>query len=331
MSAAAAPEGARKTAALLLAMGRPLAQRMVQRFEPDELRLLARSARAMPPLNRAVVDALVEDFARHFVDQVGSAPVADEMDAIIGGSPPDSSGLDAGLIDRAPPADPWVSVLAAPPERLAEVLSGETAPIVCAALSRFVPAQAAKVIALLPEALRPPVITGMVGMSPVADAIMRAIGTQLESMLAVEDKSAAASANRKRVAAVLNGLARPEADALLLAVETSDPAEATAIRALLFDFADIIRLQPADRSVLFDSVSAELVMTALPGAEDALRDAVLAALGARARRMVEAELQNGTPPKPEKTYAARRAIADAALDLAEAGRISLSAPEQTGV
>jgi flagellar motor switch protein FliG len=323
---AQSPEGARKTAALLLAMGRPLAQRMVARFEPDELRLIANSARTMPPLNRSVVDALVEDFARHFVDQVGTGPADEELNAIIGGGM-DESLQPPGDLSDAPPIDPWPSVMAASSERLAALLATENPCVIAAALSRFAPAAVARIIEQLPERLRLSAINAMVDASAADPMVLEAIGQHLSSGLAVEDKGAAASINRKRVAAVLNGLVREEADMLIDGIGETDPDEASAIRALLFDFSDVIRLDAAARSTLFDAVNVELVMSALSGADSAIKDAVLAALGARARRMVEAELQNGTPPKPDRITEARRRIADMALELADAGRITLAAPE----
>ncbi len=68
----------------------------------------------------------------------------------------------------------------------------------------------------------------------------------------------------------------------------------------------------------------EQVTLALNGAPQDLREAVLSALGARARRMVEAELGRNEPAAADGIQAARRAIAGAALRLAAEGRIDLS-------
>jgi flagellar motor switch protein FliG len=55
------PDATLKATALLIAMGRPLAQRLVAKLNEEELRLISRSAKTLPLMNRSVVEALVEE------------------------------------------------------------------------------------------------------------------------------------------------------------------------------------------------------------------------------------------------------------------------------
>jgi flagellar motor switch protein FliG len=88
------PDDARKATALLIAMGRPLAQRLVARFNEDELRMLSRAARVLPTMSRDVVEALVEDFAGRFVAHIGHHSADVEIGAIL------DEGIGAGSADR---------------------------------------------------------------------------------------------------------------------------------------------------------------------------------------------------------------------------------------
>jgi flagellar motor switch protein FliG len=88
-------------------------------------------------------------------------------------------------------------------------------------------------------------------------------------------------------------------------------------------FEDVARLDQVSRVTLFDTISPEQIILALSDASASLTEIILSALGGRGRRMVEAELQAKTQQPADKVSAARRLIADAALTLAESGRITL--------
>ena len=80
------------------------------------------------------------------------------------------------------------------------------------------------------------------------------------------------------------------------------------------------------RLILFDKVQTEQVMLALRGAEAEIKEIILSSLGARARRMIESELNDAAAEVTKEVIAARRAIAETALRLASAGEISIEEP-----
>ena len=92
----------------------------------------------------------------------------------------------------------------------------------------------------------------------------------------------------------------------------------------MFSFTDIDRLSMKARSVLFDRVPSERIVVALKGTDAAFRTAVLSALGARARRLVENELNNNVG-SPKEVAAARKEISATVLDLIGRGEIEVDA------
>ena len=75
---------------------------------------------------------------------------------------------------------------------------------------------------------------------------------------------------------------------------------------------------------LFDSISTELVTLALRSAPAALAEAVLSSIGARARRMIESELSQGSDGVAAADIVrARKAIAVAAIRMAREGVFEL--------
>jgi flagellar motor switch protein FliG len=272
-----------------------------------------------------VLDALVEDFARHFVERVTPGPASEEIGAIIG----DGLGGDAA---GGPGANPplqeaeafWPRLVKMPPPRLAEVIGGEHPAIAAAVFSALAPGAVAAILSETDAAFRAAVTGRMLTCAPPSAPVLRALEVALWGALAVEDPGVRVTATRRKVAAALNGLGREAASTVLDDLRRTDAESADALAAMLFDFDDVLRLDPAARSILFDGQPADRVITALHGAGAEMTAAVLGALGARARRMAEAELANGTAPPAATINAARRAIADAALQLADEGRIALN-------
>ena len=58
--------GAEKVAALLLAMDKPIAGRLLKRFDSLELRQVTRAASELGAVNPATVEKLIQEFSEQF-------------------------------------------------------------------------------------------------------------------------------------------------------------------------------------------------------------------------------------------------------------------------
>ena len=125
------------------------------------------------------------------------------------------------------------------------------------------------------------------------------------------------------LAAVVNRLEREQSTQILEDVSKIKPEEVKSLRRLIFMFEDIEQLSPPNRLKLFDRVPTELVITALYATEESFRESVLSSLGARARRMVESELQGDITNPHKDTAQSRRKIADLAIQMSRSGEIEI--------
>jgi flagellar motor switch protein FliG len=92
----------------------------------------------------------------------------------------------------------------------------------------------------------------------------------------------------------------------------------------------VIQLTQKARVALFDSISTELVTLALRSAPPALTEAVLSSIGARARRMIESELGQGSESvNNADVVRARKAIAAGAIRMAREGAFELPTAQST--
>ena len=115
-----------------------------------------------------------------------------------------------------------------------------------------------------------------------------------------------------------------QAEDVLSSIAEAKPVDAAALRAKMFSFNDLVNLPAKAKSVLFDRVPSEQITMALRGTDATFRDAVLSALGARARRLIENEL-NSDGGSAKEIAAARRAISTTVLQLSSLGEIELTA------
>ncbi|WP_210270044.1 FliG C-terminal domain-containing protein [Aureimonas mangrovi] len=319
--------GPARAAVLLLAMGPAGAGRLLKHLSPEEIRALRRSAAGQTPVSPLELDELVSEFQEAFKSGPGITALDREMRKLLEVSLT-SEELTAVLQDEEGPAvDPALSVWEAFVQTGAEAMRASLAmehPQFVALVLTKLPAESAALVAAGFEApLRNDVLRRMLLVKPLQPAIEALVETTMREVLLSDRERASRSARHVGLAEIVNRMDKREADELLATIAETKPEEAEVVRRLLFSFEDIVALSARSRLVLFDDVSADLVTTALAGAEGELREAVLSSLAARARRMVEAELAQPRELDATAVVSARRAIAALALRLAGEGRIAL--------
>jgi flagellar motor switch protein FliG len=176
--------------------------------------------------------------------------------------------------------------------------------------------------------MRNDVVRRMLSAKPPTEQMARMIEGRFREAFVAGSNGAERKARHATLAEIVNRMEKRQTDELLLSIEESEPDEAVALRKLLFAFDDITGLPKKSRLLLFDAIPTETVTQALSGASDELKEAVLAALGARSRRMVEAELARGEAVAADVVTTARRQIAAAALRLSAEGRLDLAEKEE---
>ena len=111
------------------------------------------------------------------------------------------------------------------------------------------------------------------------------------------------------------------------ALRAERPADAEALSAKLFSFDDLVTLPTRTRQALFESVPSERIVLALSDTDAEFRANILSSLTARARRLVENELAGAAGAPAKDVAAAKRAIVDTLLAMAERGDVELREDE----
>ncbi|MGI9462945.1 MAG: FliG C-terminal domain-containing protein [Aestuariivirgaceae bacterium] len=326
--------GSEKVAVLLLALETELAGQLLQHFEPDEIDGIRTAADQLAPITAGDLEAIVEEFVRQVSNGLGFVGTPGQMHALLNSAlkeedaeEPEFDTLDADAEETAEP-EVWPQVAELPEEVLLEFLQNEHPQTVTVILSNLESESSAKIIAQMSEELRLEVMRRMLALKPVPEEIIECLEKTLRAGLLAQQEDASGSEAHARIANIINRMDGDQRQQLIDSIAEASPDEAAQIKRLLFSFEDIEQLADDARLVLFGQVPTELLVTALHGCGDTLRELALSALSARARRMVEAELARESDSSDDDISEARRKVAAIALDLAGQGEIQLVQPDE---
>jgi flagellar motor switch protein FliG len=321
-------KGSDKVAALLLAMGKPVAGRLLKHFDPLELRLIIRSASELGAVQTPVLEALVEEFCSHFsagLDLLGNAGEAEQL--LNGAFSPEQVADILSDVLGSSNSSMWEKLAAVPESVFSGYLLKEHPQTAAFILSKLSSNTAAKISALMPRDFRNQVMGRMLALEPVQETTLRSIEDVLQADLLNATARQGGANPHSKMANLINQLDPAEMEDVLQSLTLARPKEVEQLKKLLFSFDDMLKLSAKARSTLLDKVPTEQVVLALRGCEQAFRDGVLSSLTSRARRLVESELDDGTVVPPRDINKARRAIADLVLEMAQRNEIEISSPD----
>jgi len=318
--------GVEKVAVLLLALGKGRAAKILKHFDPQELRLLTRSAADLRTISVGDLETLVEEFAQRFSSGVNFVGTAAEIRSLLAGVMTEeeiaSAGGEAGEAP-GPQAEAdgpvWQQISKLKVDVLRAYLIKEHPQTVAFILSKIGSETAAKALSSFPADYRSSLLCRMLDIKKVASDTLRVVEVTLkEELLATTT-----SASHTGIADILNRLDRTQIDAVLKSLGEMRPDDAKALKRMLFTFDELATLSASARTTVFDQVPIERLVLALKGTDPAFQSTVLSSLGARSRRMVEAELQGGSTATPRDVAEARRIIVDTVLKMIAKGEIEL--------
>ena len=294
-------DGAQRAAAILLAMGKPPATRLLKHLDARELREVTRAAAQLGPVPMSKLESMVEQFTSEFsvgANLLGDIGQAREMlsDAV---SPDQLADIMSDVV-AAGERNIWTALDSVPEAVLAAYVANERPLTATYVLSRLNPALAAQIVSNLPRETRNDVLCAMITRPSITEEAQRVIEDAVRKELPSLMVRASGLDNHTRIADIINNLEPLEARDVMQSLAAARPKEAKIVQKMLFSFDDLPRLSQRGRAILFDKLETEIVVLALRGTDAEFRDVALSSMAARARRLVEAELATPfTPPRRE--------------------------------
>ena len=207
---------------------------------------------------------------------------------------------------------------------LAGYLRNEHPQTVAVILSRIKAEHAAKVIATLPDLLAEDVMNRMLALGHVQKDVL----DQIEQTLRTEFMAALSRGQEKDVhesmAEIFNHFPRQAERKFMETLELKNPTAAEKIKALMFVFEDLIRIDNTDIQILLRHLDKSVLATALKGANDEMSTLFFANMSERASNILRDDIEIMGPVRISEVDLAQQSIVETAKRLAEEGEIYLS-------
>jgi flagellar motor switch protein FliG len=207
---------------------------------------------------------------------------------------------------------------------LANYLKNEYPQTVAVVLSKIRPEHAARVLGILPEELAVDVVKRMLSM----EAVQKDILERVEQTLRTEFMSNLSQTSRRdaheMMAEIFNAFDRHTEGRFMLALDEADKDAAERIRALMFTFDDLLRLDAASVQTLLRNVPRDKLTIALKGANPEVREFFLKYMSQRAGKLLMDDIGSLGPVRLRDVDDAQSSMVLLAKDLADKGEIMLA-------
>lgn len=327
-SAAGTPDrmtGLEKAATLMMALGNTYGQDIWAQLSDEEVKELSGAMSNLGPIQAPTVEKLFIEFASQ-VSSIGSLNGSFEnTERLLSQVLPKDRAAQVMEEIRGPAGRTMWDKLGNVNEHvLAAYLKNEYPQTVAVVLNKIKPEHAARVLSVLPDDFGMEVVTRMLRM----EAVQRDVLDKVESTLRTEFMSNLARTSRRdsheTLAGIFNYLDRQSEDRFLTALEDRNPDSAEKIRALMFTFEDLIRLDPGAIQTLLRNIDKSKLAVALKGASEKMRDLFFRNMSERASKILREDMSTMGPVRLRDVDEAQAAMVAVAKQLADNGDIMLA-------
>jgi flagellar motor switch protein FliG len=315
--------GIERAAVVMLALG-PESATIWQRLNEDEIKVVSQAMAGLGEVTSDVVEDLLVEFVTDVAGNgtvIGSIEQTQRLLASV--MSPDQ--VDGVMEEIRGPAGRtmWDKLGNVNDGLLANYLKNEYPQTVAVVLSKIKSEHAARVLTCLPEDFALECVTRMLNMEPVQreilDKIEQTLRTEFMSNLARTSKRD----SHEMMADIFNAFDHQTETRFITALEDINLESAERVRALMFVFEDLSKLDPGGVQTLLRSVEKDQLALALKGASDALRDMFFSNMSERAAKIMREDMETMGPVRLREVEQAQMAMAQAAKHLANGGEIVL--------
>jgi flagellar motor switch protein FliG len=317
--------GRDKAAILMLAVGEENAAKMFALMDEEEIKELSQSMSNLGTISAELVENIFVEFTGRVASTGSLVGSFESTERLLGKVLPKERV--AAIMDeiRGPAGRTmWDKLSNVNEQVLANYLKNEYPQTVAVVLSKIKPEHAARVLALLPEMESVDVILRMLRMESVQKEVL----DDVERTLRAEFMSNLARTSRRdaheMMAEIFNNLDRGSEGRLMTALEDRSRESAEKIKALMFTFEDLVKLDPGSHQTLLRQVDKDKLAIALKGASEGLRTQVFSNMAERAAKILREDMEGLGPIRLRDVDEAQVYIVNLAKDLAARGEIMIA-------
>ncbi len=317
--------GPERAAVLMLALGEQYGGKIFSLLDDDELREISIVLASLGTIEADEVEQLLLEFVGRMSASgalLGNYDAAERL--LQQYLPKERVG---GIMDeiRGPAGrNMWEKLANVQEEVLANYLKNEYPQTVAVVLSKLRPEHAARVLAILPEDFALDVVNRMLKMESVQKDVIE----RVEQTLRTEFMSNLSQTRRRDLhevmAEIFNNFDRQTETRFITALEEENREAAERIKALMFTFDDLIKLDAGSAQTLMRNIDKDKLAIALKGAAEPVREFFFKNMSTRAAKMLVDDMQALGPVRLRDVDEAQGLLVNIAKDLAAKGEILIS-------
>lgn len=316
--------GLTKAAILMLALGREHGRPIWQQLSDDEVKELSNEMSTLGQVPAVFVEKLFIQFASE-ISVIGSLYGSFENTEKLLASVLPGERVSQIMDEIRGPAGRtmWDKLANVNEQVLASYLKNEYPQTAAVVLQKIRSDHAARVLAALPEEFALEVVMRMLRM----EAVQKEVLDKVENTLRVEFMSNLARTSRRdsheMLAEIFNFMDRSSEERFLGSLEERNRDSAERIRALMFTFEDLNKLDPGGVQTLLRNIEKGRLALALKGASEKLRDLFFTNMSERAAKILRDDMETMGPVRLRDVDEAQQEMVSVAKALADAGEITL--------
>ena len=321
--------GVERAAVLMMLVGEEEAAAILQKLDPEEVRSLGAAMIAVADVSEEQMEDVLDDFVGRARNRTGISfdpkpQVEAVMNRALGASKAGS------VLSRIVPQDSagelemlqWLD-----PVDIARIIEGEHPQIGAVLIANCDPVIAGQVLELLPDAIQPDLLHRVAKLGPVAPEAIETLKGVLAGYSGKRQAPGLTLGGTREAAKILQGAKKATEARVLPKLFKLDKDTARAIEEAMFVFDNLLEMDDKNLGTFLRNVDGEVLVKALKGVDEAVRDRFLGCMSARAADGIRDEMEGRGPMKLAEVLDAQKTMIGIARGLAKDGTIQMGAGE----
>jgi flagellar motor switch protein FliG len=322
----AAMTSTQRAAVLMLLLGEEQASDIIRFLNPKEVQALGAAMVQVQDLSQEAINVVLDEFVATIKKQTSLAlGTADYVEKVFKRALGDDKA--ASVLGRISPGagSKGLEILSWMDARsIADMIQAEHPQVVAIILSVLEPMVAADVLAFLPMDSRAEVIQRVASLETVQPSAMVELEAIMKKQFSTNSSAKSSSFGGVKAAASIMNLTKTALEAAVMGgLRDLDPDMMQKIQDNMFTFENLTGVDNKGIQTIMRNVEPDLMMKALKGASDAVKDKFLGNMSERARGMFKDDMEALGPMRLADVEEAQKIIMRAARKLADAGDLVL--------
>ena len=318
--------GTQRAAVLMLLLGEEQAANIIRFLSPKEVQGLGAAMVQVAELSQEAVNAVLDEFLAEikrqtnlglgtsdYVDKVFRRALGDDKAASVLGR------INPGHGSKGLEILTWMDA-----RSIADMIQAEHPQVVAIILSVLETGVAAEVLNFLPADARAEIMQRVASLEQVQPSAMDELEAIMKKQFSTNSSSKSSSLGGVKAAAnILNQTKTTLEAAVMSGLRDIDPDLMQQIQDNMFTFENLVGVDNKGIAKIMANVEPDLMMKALKGASEAVKEKFLGSMSERARGMFRDDMEALPPMRLSDVEMAQKMVMRAARKLADAGDLVL--------